>query len=121
MVLGGPRSFGDAVQPIDAAEEDLARGESDGRTKVVVELVGRHDFQLRPSLEDKGPAVDVETIDLATGCPGRGPEFTGAIQSLTVVLLASERVLAADNAAVLLQHIDASLIQQRRRHSSAAG
>ena len=78
-------------------------------------------FNSGPGLKDKGPPVQVEAIDFAVGGPGRRPEFARAFQALPVVLLAGQGVVAADDAAVLLEHVNAPLIQQRRSHSAAAG
>src|SRR5262249_46522867 len=102
----------DAVQVIDAAQEQSAAGDRGGRPEHLVEGVLAEHLELRPGLEDVRRAAVVQAEDLAIAGPRRGPEGRGARQPLAIHLLAGAGVVTGDKAP-LAQDVEVALINER--------
>src|SRR5262249_59841430 len=80
-----PRRSFDAVEGIDAAQEEAALGDGRRRPAHLVDLVGAEQLELRARLDHEGLGVLVEAEHLAVAGPRRRREAACAREALLLV------------------------------------
>src|SRR5687768_10928833 len=108
----------DAIEIVDTAQEDSAVGDGRRRPGHLLDRVLTQLLKLRAGLDDVGAAFIVEAVDFVADGHWRCPESASATDAfLRIGRLAGPGVEAVDHAAVALENVNVTLVDQRRGHA----